>query len=196
MSFHFHQTEYNKNDLSEEETYQHIKQAYKKHTKEAMELFEAAYPDKHPIDLLTKDRVFRTPSKELAHLHAQAGLDNTYLYEFALNFNFQHGKTAWHCSDIPFFFCNTERVEVCNIEGVTEVLENQMFSALIQFARKGNPNCPSIPLWPSVTPDIEPTMIFDRKCRVENKFDDELLKLMHQVLPKFNIMNMTKDVQH
>ena len=44
-----------------------------------------------------------------ADLGGKAG---TYLYDFTLEFPMMH-KIAWHCSDIPFFFHNTDKVEIC-----------------------------------------------------------------------------------
>lgn len=188
---------FDKSTLDEKQILDLVSKEYKKHANEAITLFKKAFPDKHPIDLLTLDRVFRIPSKALAKLHAKGNKDNTYLYEFTLNFDFQHGKTAWHCSDIPFFFRNTDKVPICNIDGVSDELEDKMFKALIQFARSGNPNCEGLPEWNPVTTEEEPTMIFDRTCHVENNFDDDLMQLMEKVLPPFNIMEMMKqDIQH
>ena len=53
-------------------------------------------------------------------------------------------------------------------------------SALISFAKTGNPNHPQIPEWPSVKKDDEPTMIFDRECEVRHNFDGKLLQLYLQ----------------
>jgi len=195
--FSFKPQELNKEDLTEEKTMELVSKEYKKHAQKAIDLFRVAYPDKHPFDLLSLDRVFRIPSKALAKLHAGGGKGHTYLYEFTLNFDFQHGKPAWHCSDIPFFFHNTDRVAVCNINDVSDELEKKMFNALMQFARTGNPNSGDLPQWPVVTSENEPTMIFDRTCRVGYNFDDELMQLMQEVLPPFNIMKMMKEnIQH
>ncbi len=195
--FAFAPAEYSKADLTEEATLALVAKDYKKHAEKAIELFKKAFPDKHPVDLLSLDRVFRVPSKALAKLHAQGGKAPAYLYEFTLNFDIQQGKPAWHCSDIPFFFRNTDRVESANILGVSDELEQRMFDALVRFVRTGSPAGGDLPDWAPVTPATEPTMIFDRACRVENNFDDELMTLMNEVLPKFNIMSMMKaNVQH
>ncbi len=197
--FAFAPQEHNKDSLDEKAVLALVEKQYKKHAGKAIELFQKAFPDKHALDLLVLDRVFRAPSKELAKAHAAGGKAPTYLYEFTLNFEgFQNGKVAWHCSDIPFFFRNTDRVEICNIPGVSDELEEKMFDALMQFARTGDPNGGKLPEWKTVTAEEEPTMIFDRECRVANNFDDELLKLMDDVLPPFNLMKMMQqqDIQH
>lgn len=108
------------------------------------------------------------------------------------------GKIAWHCSDIPFFFHNTELVEVCSIPGVTEKLEEQMFGAFMNFAKNGVPTQENLPAWPSVEKEQEPTMILDETCEVRNHFDDALLEKIDSILPPFNLMAMMADtdVQH
>ncbi len=195
--FAFGPAKYNKAALTDSETFDLVAKDYKKHAQKAIDLFKAAFPDKHTVDLLSLDRIFRAPSKALAKLHAQGGKAPAYLYEFTLNFPIYHDKPAWHCSDIPFFFRTTDRVQSSNIPGVSDELEAKMFDALIRFARTGNPSGGSLPAWQPVTPDVEPTMIFDRECRVAENFDDELMRLMDDVLPKFNIMSMMKaNVQH
>ena len=76
---------------------------------------------------------------------------------------------ACHNSDIPFFFNNV--VKSAQMTGATKegiALGEQMSSALLNFARTGNPNGPKgkmnikgLPQWPAFTPDTEATMRFD-----------------------------------
>ena len=140
----------------------------------------------------------RQPSKRLAKLHAEGGKAKTYLYNFTLEFPFQHGKIAWHCSDIPFFFHNTDKVEICTIPDVSDRLEKQIFGALMAFAKTGSPNHANLPKWPEVTTEEEPTMIFDKVCEVRYHYDDALYELIDNILPPFNLMEMmmSQDVQH
>ena len=144
------------------------------------------------------DRVMRQPSKQLAGLHARGGDAGTYLYEFTLEFPFMHDKIAWHCSDIPFFFHNTDRVEICGIPGVSDELEEQIFGAFMAFVRSGRPDYDKLPEWPAVTSDREPTMTLDRRCEVRMNFDDDLYALIDRVLPPFDLMSVmaSQDIQH
>ena len=74
--------------------------------------------------------------KPLARAHAKQGKAPAYLYNLTLDFpSYQHGKPAWHCADIPFFFRNTDKVEICNIPGVSDRLEENIFRAVINFCR-------------------------------------------------------------
>ncbi|MCM1175984.1 MAG: carboxylesterase family protein [Blautia sp.] len=196
--FSFAPAMFNKLELTEKEMEEIIAGVYGERTKELMQAFAQTYPGKNPADLLSVDRAMRQPSKKLAKLLAESGNDNVYLYDFTLEFPFMHNKIAWHCADIPFFFHNTDKVEICGMPGVSEKLEEQMFGAFMAFARTGDPNCGQLPEWPAVTAVKEPTMIFDRECEVRMNFDDALYELIDSVLPPFNMEEMTKDqdVQH
>ena len=188
---------FDKKTLTDEERRAIVSKVYGEHTAEMEEIFAKTYPGKDFTDLLNIDRVMRQPSKKLAAMHAKGEKAGTYLYQFNLEFPLM-GKIAWHCSDIPFFFHNTELVEACAIPGVTEKLEAQMFGAFMNFVRSGAPKQEELPEWPPVTKEQEPTMIFDRNCEVRSNFDDRLLEKIDSILPPFNPMAMMADadIQH
>lgn len=196
--FAFMPAEYDKNQLTDEQIKEIISGVYGEHTEEMIEVFKQAYPGKNAIDLLSVDRVMRQPSKRLAKLHAEGRKAGTYLYDFTLEFPIHYNKIAWHCSDIPFFFHNTDKVEVCQITEAGKRLEEQMFKAFMAFAVTGKPECDTLPEWEKVTPDAEPTMIFDRECELRSHFDDKLYEKIDSILPPFNLMEMmmSGDIQH
>ena len=113
--FAFNLATFNKYELSDDLEKEMLCKKFGEHTQELMELFVKAYPEKKAVDLLLLDRIFRTPSKELAKLLAEGGKAPAFLYNFTLEFPIAHGKAAWHCSDIPFVFHNTDKVEICNM---------------------------------------------------------------------------------
>lgn len=198
--FAFMSVPYHKNELSPGQMREIIKGVYGEHTDEMTDLFKEAYPGKNLTDLLLVDRAMRQPSKRLAGLHARGGKAHAYLYDFTLEFPLQHNKIAWHCSDIPFFFHNTDLVEVCQIPEVSEKLEGQIFGAFMTFVKTGKPGYDGLPSWEAVTPDVEPTMIFDRECVLRYNFDDKLYEKIDSILPPFNLAEMMADsenaVQH
>lgn len=194
--FHFSALPYDKTQLTDAERLALLEPLFGKNTQAALDAFAAAYPGKNPIDLLQIDRILRRPTKQLAALHA-AGNAGTYLYQFTLEFPLRH-KSAWHCSDIPFFFHNAQDLELYAMPGVTEKLENQIFGAFLHFAKTGIPFHEELPHWPSVTAETEPTMIFDRECRVADHYDDALLKLLDEVLPVCTLAQIqeSESIQH
>lgn len=197
--FSFAPAEYDKTQLTEEQIKAIVSAVYGEHTDEMIRVFKETYPGKNAADLLAVDRVMRQPSKEIAKLHAAGKKAGTYLYDFTLEFPIHHNKIAWHCSDIPFFFHNTELVEVCQIPEVGERLESQMFGSFMTFAKSGRPQSDKLPVWEAVTEDREPTMIFDRECELRYNFDDELYKKIDSILPPFNLMAMMSEdntIQH
>lgn len=67
----------------------------------------------------------------------------------------------------------------------------------MQFARHGNPNPEGSDEWQPVTPEQEPTMVYDRVCEVRSDYDDELLAYLEEILPPFDLMALlSQDVQH
>lgn len=193
--FAFGQVPFDKTELSEEQKKEIVRGVYGEHTDEMLDLFRKTYPGKNEADLLSVDRVFRQRTKRLARLHAAGSSAGTYLYDFALEFPIHHQKIAWHCSDIPFFFHNTDLVEICQIPEVGKRLEAQMTDAFLSFAKSGKPESAQLPKWESVTQQKEPTMIFDRTCELRDNFDDVLYEKIDQYLPPFNLMEMLMKAQ-
>ena len=195
--FSFVPAAFNKLELADDDMKKIIGEVYGGHTEEMIQAFAKAYPGKNPTDLLSVDRAMRQSSKQLAKLYAENGAD-VYLYDFTLEFPIMHNKIAWHCSDIPFFFHNIDKAEICSIPEVSEKLQEQIFGAFMAFVKTGDPNHELLPAWPKVTPDQEPTMIFDKECEVRMNFDDTLYELIDSILPPFSlaVITETQDIQH
>jgi para-nitrobenzyl esterase len=84
-------------------------------------------------------------------------------------------------------FRNTDRVAVCNIEGVTERLEDQISGAYVNFAKTGNPNNKALPEWPAWTVGNKATMVFDRESALRVEHEQELLALLQKAAPPFDL---------
>ena len=136
---------YDKNKLTEEEILDILKKTYGDNAENVLAAFKEAYPEKNGVDVLGIDRAMRESTVKLAKLFAKGG-GKAYLYNFALEFPFQHGKEAWHCSDIPYFFGNSDLVEICGIPDVSDKLESEIFGALLAFAKNGTPDHEGLPL--------------------------------------------------
>lgn len=137
-------------------------------------LFAKAYPERHPSDLLLMDFMFRGPAQQYIALRS-AQNQCTWSYLFNYDMPVDHGRTPWHCADIPYVFHNTELVPMTQEAGVTERLEEQIFESVIAFARTGDPNNAAVPQWPASAPGMEQTMLFDKQTGVRCNHDAELM---------------------
>lgn len=179
----------NKYELSESGIMSMLEKKYGESTEELARLFRAAYPQKSLADLLELDSLFRSPTIDFIQKRSSCKESPVFSYLFGFEFPFDGGTPAWHCSEIPFVFHNTDKVPICNVPGVSDRLEDQMFRAWMSFARNGNPCHPALPEWLPCTPKDEPTMIFDNACEVRHNFDHELIALHEKVSPKFSFNN-------
>lgn len=155
-----------------------------------MKLFEKAYPGKNLSYACDIDTTFRPSTIAYIKAKAKESSEPVYSYMFARVFDIYGGTAAWHCSDIPFVFHNTELLPVCQIEGVTERLENEVFSSFVNFAKKGNPNCDAIPEFLPSEADRVYTIVYDEKTEVRENFDEELVTLVKKIDPpkRMNMM--------
>ncbi len=161
-------------------------------TDEIVSLFNKAYPGKDITRLINFDMIFRPLSVKFAQKKAEASTAPTYLYEFTMDFDVMGGAPAWHCSDIPLVFHNAARVGNCNIDGVTERIQDQMAGSWVRFAYSGNPNHKGMPKWETYG-DKKATMIFDREsiCR-EDDFDAALIEKIEATVPTISIDELLK----
>ena len=148
-----------------------------------LHLFRTTYPDKNPADVLVVDSLFRKPTRDFIEKRSASRPAPVFSYLFAFDFPCDDGRLAWHCSEIPFVFHNTDKVVVCNLPGISDRLEEQVFGAWISFARHGNPGHPGLPDWPACQPGQESTMIFDRVCQTRLNHDRDLVALHRTVAP-------------
>jgi len=119
-----------------------------------------------------EDAMVRPAVIEQATIRCKDGGAPVYVYLSAYQTPTLDGKNhACHNSDIPFFFNNV--VKSAQMTGATKEgieLGEKMSSALINFARTGNPNAKGLPRWPAFTPETQATMRFDApKCTIMTK---------------------------
>ena len=90
---------------------------------------------------------------------------------------FDNRMRAFHCSDICFWFYNTDLMLTHTGGGQRpRKLAERMTNALLSFMRSGNPNHPSLPRWPAYTSANGETMILDDTCVVKNDPDRDARK--------------------
>ncbi len=172
-----------KHELTEEQQLAILKEEFGEKTDTLVALYKAAYPDKNLTDLLLLDTAFREAGQAFALERAKLTKTPIWEYIFTYEFPIEDGKAPWHCSDIAFFFHNTDKVVVGNKPGVSDKLEEQMSGAFVNFARCGDPNTDTLPEW---NPDEDGklhTMLFDEECKVVTNHDLELYKEFMPVAP-------------
>jgi para-nitrobenzyl esterase len=132
-----------------------------------------------PSDYMDIDLVFRPLVIEHANQKSVPNAAAVYTYLFTWQSPVLDGALkALHCMDLPFVFNNTQRCEEMTGGGEEAYsLAIKMSEAWINFARIGNPNHKSLPLWPAYTRENGATMIFDNTCKVEYHHDKELLTI-------------------
>ena len=151
-----------------------------------LKAYQAAFPAKKPIELVNLTVAQRKNVLATADAKFAQGTP-VYLAWFDYNAPLFGGRIrAFHCSDISYWFKNTDLM-VTHTGGGAEPrprgVSDQMSAALLAFMRTGNPNCPEIPQWPAYTPEEAPTMIFDVKSEVKNAPDRAALELMADFNP-------------
>ena len=116
-----------------------------------------------------KDEMVRQSVIRQATIRVNDGGAPAYVYLSGYEVPTMDGNFhACHNSDIPFFFNNV--LKSASMTGATEegfALGEKMSSALINFARTGNPNGGNAPRWEPFAPATEATMYFDApECRM------------------------------
>lgn len=81
---------------------------------------------------------------------------------------------AFHCSDICFWFYNTDLMLTHTGGGARpRKLSEKMSDALLSFMETGDPNCNTIPTWPKFTAENGEVMILNDVCEVKNDPDKQ-----------------------
>jgi para-nitrobenzyl esterase len=148
--------------------------------------FEKAHPNATPFELLSRITAMsgRINALTQAERKAALGAAPAYVYWFQWQTPVLDGRPrAFHCSELPFVFYNTERCAAMT-GGGPEALElsGRIADAWVNFARKGDPNHPGLPTWPKYSADKVPTMIFDTKCAAANDPDGDCRKVIADAL--------------
>ena len=188
-------SEFNLNDqrrkdtLSTDEREAIVTDFYGEGAKEVIDLFEDAYPGKNIVYSREVDTATRMSTIDYVKKKASVSNVPTYCYIFSPEFDFDGGRLAWHCADIPYFFHNCDRTPYSETCSDTESIEKTMSSYLINFARTGNPNGEGLPKWEESTAEDVYTMVFDSECICKKNFDEKLVKAINKLIPPmpFNI---------
>jgi len=135
--------------------------------------YRQLYPQYSPSDVFfaasTAARSWKGMVSE-SERRARQGGAATYVYYVNWPSPADGGKwKAPHMIDIPLVFDNIAESNYTATGGAdAQLLGDRMSTALLAFARTGNPNTPALPPWPRFDVAKRPTMIFDVPPRVED----------------------------
>ncbi|KAA2219676.1 carboxylesterase family protein [Maribacter flavus] len=172
---------YGNKTLTLEQAKDSLAKEYGDGTDEFVSLYEKAYPDYTPQDLLSIDKMFRPYTIRTADARAEESDAPVYAYLLAWKSPVEDAsKGSFHGLDIPLAF-NTVDLRsdwTGNGEDAWELAE-KMSSAWINFVKTGNPNVQGVlPEWEPYTADNGATMYFDTECRIVHNHDRELMKMI------------------
>ncbi|MBL3658804.1 carboxylesterase/lipase family protein [Fulvivirga sediminis] len=172
---------YGEKELTLEQAEERLKSEYGDKTREYISLFEKAYPDYTPQDLLSIDKVFRPYTIRTAD--ARAAETDAPVYSYLLAWKSpvdSASKGSFHGLDIPLAFNTVDlRADWTGESEEAWELADKMSSAWINFVKSGDPNVEGVlPKWEKYTAENGATMYFDNDCRIVHNHDRELMNLI------------------
>lgn len=162
-----------------------VKEYYGEEGGEAiLRAFRKVYPHTNEVYATDLDGMFLPDTLKYVKKKAVEASAPVYHYMFSKIFDYDGGRAAWHCSDIPYFLHNAEKIPICHQTNM-ERLSHAMSQAFVNFARTGDPNVAGQPHWAPCTAGHMVTMVFDDECRTVENMHDELLPLVTRYKPPF-----------
>lgn len=162
-------------DMTMDEVENKVHQLYPDRVQRVISAFRERSPNAKPFDLWSQIAASRVREAAIKQATAKAALGKApaYLYWFAWKTPVLDGRPrAFHCSEIPFVFNNTDRCDTMTGGGAdARALAEKVSDAWIHFARTGDPNHPGIPHWAAFSSETVPTMIFDNDTVAVNNPD-------------------------
>lgn len=173
----FHEWNPNRDDaalekITLEEVAGKLKNQYGDRAQSVVNAYAADFPDKKPVELWAMILSSRQRVVETAGAKLQQG-QPVYMAWFGwCPPLFNNRMRAFHCSDICFWFKNTDRMYTHTGGGkLPRALSDKMSEALLRFMRTGDPSGGNLPAWPKYTAENGEVMIFDNICEVRNDPD-------------------------
>lgn len=149
---------------------------------DAEELFDAfikVLPDSRPIDAIGlilgyKDGLLKTARQKCTQDAP------VYVAMFGMNSPlFDNRMKAPHCSDICYWFLNTDLMLTHTGGGARpRNLSIKMADALLSYMRTGNPNTKGLPTWKPYTPATPFTMFLGDECKGYEDLDSEAMAIL------------------
>jgi para-nitrobenzyl esterase len=141
------------------------------------EAYAKAFPDKKPVEIWSMALSNRKSTVALADMKSKQKAP-VFLAWFGWNPPlFDNRMRAFHCSDICFWFYNTDLMLTHTGGGSRpRKLSEKMAGALLKFMRTGDPNGGGLPEWPKYSSSNGETMILNDIPEVKDDPDREARK--------------------
>lgn len=176
-------TAYSEKDLTMVQAKERLSETYGEKTDNFVNLYEEAYPNYTPQDLLSIDTVFRPNTIKTADEWSSASNAPVYAYLLTWKSPVENAsKGSFHGLDIPLAFNTVDLREdwTGNSEEAWNLSE-KMSSAWLNFAKSGNPNVSEeLPEWQPYTKENGVTMLFDENCKIITNHDRKLMQLISE----------------
>jgi para-nitrobenzyl esterase len=169
-------------DMSMEEAKKRLTAQRGDKADQILETFRSAHPKATPYELFSRISGMgpRQNAVTQAERKAAQGGAPAYLYWFQWQTPILDGRPrAYHCSELPFVFYNTDRCATMTGGGPeARDLAGKIADAWLAFAKSGDPSHKGLPKWPAFTAAECPTMVFDTASVVRNGPDDEQRRVL------------------
>lgn len=138
----------------------------------AVDAYAAQFPSMKPVEIWSLILSNRRGAVAAAEAKSQQSAP-VYVAWFGFHPSLMDGRMrAFHCSDISFWFANTDRMYTHTGGGARpRRLSAKMSTALVHFMRTGQPEGKDLPAWPAFTPAKGETMILNDQCLVQDDPD-------------------------
>lgn len=146
-------------------------------TEAIVKAYAKNFPNLKPIDIWSFIRSSRQRVVEAANAKLKQK-SPVYMAWFGWSSElFDKRMRAFHCSDISFWFLNTDLMLTHTGGGARpRKLATKMSDALLSFMRTGNPNASGLPKWPKYSEKKGPVMVLNDHCEIQNDPDREARK--------------------
>ncbi len=144
-----------------------VRKSHPDNAEDIVRAYADVFPNLSPIEVL--GLIYSARDKVIAAANAKSVQKApVYLAWFGWNPPLYDGRMrAFHCLDISFWLCNTDRMFTHTGGGKRpRMLSDKMSDALLAFMQTGNPNCGSMPEWPQYTAEKGETMMLGDECKV------------------------------
>jgi para-nitrobenzyl esterase len=145
--------------------------------KSVVDAYVKAFPDKKPVEIWSLVSSNRKSAVDLANAKSKQPAP-VYIAWFGWQPPlFDNRMRSFHCSDICFWFYNTDLMLTHTGGGARpRALSEKMAGSLLQFMKTGKPDGGGLPLWTNYTSENGATMVLDDIPAVKSDPDREARK--------------------